>query len=239
MDINMKGCNIQAWFIDELMKEFGKLMKEFKPVFDNCKIKLKVRIIDSTVQLWEDEVSNINRLSKKKLMDAFNKYIIESSGSTMKAVFVGSFDKSGIYHLSYLGIHISSTALNGFILRHIDSIEDVLKMEKIAIRHELGHIMDFMSYEGMTADTLLPLRERIGKEKEEYYKMLANKIPTMEDTIAYYKLEEEANANNLACVDIDEFIRLNKLVAKDYPNLETDLKIEATYKEYKGDKNNE
>ena len=81
--------------------------------------------------------------------------------------------------------------------------------------------------------------EDIYLEKEEYYKMLANKIPTMEDTIAYYKLEEEANANNLACVDIDEFIRLNKLVAKDYPNLETDLKIEATYKEYKGDKNNE
>lgn len=239
MDINMKGCNIQAWFIDELMKEFDKLMEEFKPVFDNCKVKLKVRILNSTVQLWEEEVSHINRFSKKKLMEVFNRYIFESSGSTMKAVFVGSFDKNGIYHLSYLGIHISSAGLNDFILRHIDSIEDVLKMEKIGIRHELGHIMDFMSYEGMTADTLLPLRERIEKEKEEYFKMLANKIPTMEDTIAYYKLEEEANANTLACVDIDEFIRLNKLVAKDYPDLETDLKIEATYKEYKGDKNNE
>ena len=236
MDINMKGCNIQAWFINELMKEFGKLMKEFKPVFDNCKIKLKVRIIDSTVQLWEDEVSHINRFSKKKLMDAFNRYIIESSGSTMKAVFVGSFDKKGIYHLSYLGIHISSTGLNGFILRHIDSIEDVLKMEKIAIRHELGHIMDFMSYEGMTNTELIALRKRLEQEKQDYYKMMADKNPTLEDTLAYYKLEEEANANNLACVDIDEFIRLNKLVAKDYSNLETDLKIEATHKEYKGDK---
>jgi hypothetical protein len=109
-------------------------------------------------------------------------------------------------------------------------------MEKIAVRHELGHIMDFMSYEGMTNTELLALRKRIEQEKQDYYKGMADKNPTLEDTLAYYKLEEEANANNLACVDINEFIRLNNLVAKNYPDLETDLKIEATYKEYKGDK---
>ncbi len=239
MDINMKGCNIQVWFIGEIIKELDKLMIEFKPVFDNCKVKLKIRVVDSIVQLWEDGISHIDKLSKKRIMDAFNQFLIESRASTMKAVFEGSFDKKGIYHLSYLGIHFSSTGLNEFILRHIDSIEDVLKMEKIAVRHELGHIMDFMSYEGMTNTELLALRKRMEQEKQDYYKRMAGKSLTLEDTLAYYKLEEEANANNLACVDINEFIRLNNLVAKDYPNLETDLKIEATHKEYKGEKNNE
>ena len=107
---------------------------------------------------------------------------------------------------------------------------------KYSVRHEIGHMIDFMSYHGMDMDELKSLRKSYEDEKNEFYKEIMMNEPKLkqEFTLKYHQLQEEAVANLNAGIDISEYLKLDAISDSigSYSDLEITYDINITRKPF-------
>lgn len=242
--ITTKGWAFDGYIISEIIKEFMTLKHgEFKEAFDKCeKIighPVNIIITNNTFEFILDNESMITKPDTQMIdiIKRLNEY--ETSGlniAIFKTEFNGGDYGDHRFKLDDVSIKLNTDNLNRWIVREFDNIDNLIKDWKLSIRHEIGHMIDFMSYHGMDMDELQSLRKSYEDEKNEFYKEIMVNKPQLkqEFTLKYHQLQEEAIADLNAGIDISEYLKLDAISDSigSYGNLEITYDINITRKEY-------
>ena len=214
--ITTKGWSFDGYIISEIIKEFVTLKKgEFKEAFDKCeKIighPVTIVITNNTLEFILDNEFMINKTDTQmidiiKRLEEYEKAGLNNE--IFKTEFNGGDYGDHRFKLDNVSIKLNTDSLNKWIVREFDDIDNLIKGWKLSIRHEIGHMIDFMSYHGMDMDELKSLRKSYEDEKNEFYKEIMMNEPKLkqEFTLKYHQLQEEAVANLNAGIDISEYL---------------------------------
>lgn len=240
MKIEFEGLNFQGYIGKVILDEFNKCKKECEIQLIQSPCPVKLILFDEGDALWYKIKDMKDDLGKKKLYDLLSSY--RSDSSFCEAEFGGEEVKFGsgfIIKITSLFIRIYTDRLNDFIINHLDSLDIVIESIKLGVRHEFGHIIDFIHYHGMDTEKFLEIRERLEKEREEFYKSLSDgRILSIDDLERYHHLEEEATANANAGISKDEKIKYDLMLSKiNHTELKTTITITSTHEPIKEEEN--
>jgi hypothetical protein len=240
--ITTKGWAFDGYIISQIVKEFITLKKgEFKEAFDKCeKIighPINIIITNNILEFISDNEFMINKTYDQMTDIVKRLYEYEKSGLNVeifKTEFNGGDYGDHKFKLDNVSIRLNTDNLNKWIVREFDNIDNLIKEWKLSIRHEIGHMIDFMSYHGMDMDELESLRKSYEDEKNEFYKeIMVNKPQQKQEfTLKYHQLQEEAVADLNAGIDISEYLKLDAISDSigDYRDLEITYNINITRK---------
>ena len=220
--------NLRQYFFHEIIKkEFDRLVnEEFKLPFDACDVKPALYISDSKARLWNNEIEKAfddnEIIGKMKLRKLFIKDL-NAGSSLMSAHYYYKEDyRDGetYFKLTEIYIDVDYDKLSSTILSNLENLELVKEMVLIAIRHEVGHLIDYISHEGYPLKRFLELKRENEAAKEAYYDKYYEKdgcprkdISERERALHYYTdIPFEANANMMACVDVNRDIDIQELL---------------------------
>lgn len=232
--IEFERMNFQGYIGKVIVEEFNKCKKE-------CEIQLTQAPCLIKLVLWDEGDAMWNKIKdrrfepekiKKELHHLLSTY--RSKSSFCEAIFEGETVKSvgdEVIRITSLDIRIYTDRLNEYVIVHLDSLDTVIESIKLSIRHEFGHIIDFIRYHGMDVEKFLEIRNRLESEKKAFYKSLDNgSILSIDDLKRYHELEEEATANANVGISEDEKIKYDEILESiDHTKLKTTLTITSDH----------
>lgn len=216
--------------------------KEFKDVFDRIDFKPKKLISKTFYQCYNNTVGELPRgyVSKSSVRDKFLEHELDITHYPMMAGYNGRID-DGIFRLTDLRITINEDRFKSLIVDSFDTgMELLIEWIKISVRHEVGHLMDYISMNGISGGEYLELVHRRRKEKEAHIKkwdehMHADVITADDEgqrIREYYELETEATANVLANVDTKRMLEIDDAMGLHGNDFQVDLEINVKCKEF-------
>lgn len=215
IEIEFEGLNFQGYIGMIIADEFYTCKKKYKNQISYAPCPIKLVLCDEGERIWEIIKDMKDGFDKKELHKMLSTY--RSTSSFCEAVFHGKeieVDNISVIGITDLLIRIYTDRLNDFIINHLDSLDTVIESIKLSVRHEMGHIIDFIHYNGMESEKFIKLRERYEKERKEFYKSLADgKILSIDDLKRYHQLEEESIANSNADISEDEKLKYDKILS--------------------------
>jgi hypothetical protein len=238
--MEIKGFNFEGYIGKIIVDEFKKLRKEFDMYFTTSPCDVQLKFCTEERLIW-DKIKEIRgNLSREKIRELLIDFENVRYGQFFDATFNGDFIKSGcmgcVMKINQLTIRIHIDRVNDFIMNHLDNIDIVMGSIKIGLRHEFGHIIDFIRYQGMSEDEFRKECDRRNKEIEAWYESVKGKQWSYDDICRYHQLETEAVANRNTNVDVEELLELDtKLNELDHTKLKTTLTITSEYEPLKED----
>lgn len=234
MEIEYEGLNFQGYIGKVIVDEFNKCKNEFKDqlILSPCPIKLI--LCDEGVAMWDKIKDTLihPEFLRQELHLLLSTY--RSKSSFCEAAFEGETVKSSsgdVIKITSLTIRIYTDRLNEYIVVHLDSLDTVIESIKLSVRHEFGHILDFIRYNGMNVEKFLEMRDRLEGEKKAFYESLSTgSILSIDDLKRYQELEEEATANANVGISDDEKIKYDEILESiDHSKLKTTIAITSTH----------
>ena len=237
--MEIEGFNFEGYIGKIIVDEFYKLRKEFDSYFSDSPCDVELRFDTEEVLLW-NVIKNIRgHLSREKIRDILIDFENIRYGQYCDACFEGKFVKSKtgyVFKVNKLFIRIHVDRLNDFIINHLDNMDIAIENLKISLRHEFGHIIDFIGYHGMSKDELTKDGNRRNKEIEDWYESIKGKKRSLDDIRRYHQLEVEATANKNVDLDIEDIIKSEvECEALDHTKLKTTITITSEYEPLKED----
>lgn len=230
------GYTFDGYWIDFLVNTAMDLMKgEFKEFFDNIPDtvkghKVQFLLHDDLSMLTKDYLSKLDKFDADTISKAFNDYRHQCSTADAQAEFFGE-ERKGKFILTELRINFHYTNMCKTIMRTFDHVDVLKEFFTNVVRHELGHIMDFLSYHGRPIKEIVELRREYDEEKVEFYKSWEGKQFSKELSIKYNELGEEAIANINGNVDVNRMSEIEDIMSKLHPD--TDIVLDITRSEIK------
>jgi hypothetical protein len=217
--------------------------KEFKEVFDRIDFKPKQLISKTFYQCYNKTVGELPRgyVSKMSVRDKFLEHELDITHYPLMAGYNGYIDEDNKFRLTALRISVNEDRFKSMIVDSLDTgMELFIEWIKVSVRHEVGHLMDYISMNGMNGDEYLELVHRRRKEKEDHNKKWDEHMHTDEITSEgesqrlreYFELEVEATANILANVDTKRMLEIDDAMAYHGNEFQTDLEINVKCKEF-------
>ena len=230
------GTTFDGYWINYIVEETKRLMHgEFKEHFDNLPDTLENKrlmfcMTDDLLMFCKDKVINLEKVDSNTVADAYSSFKQVNSNAIFRAEFFANYDND-IVNLTYIGLTINVSTLNMFIVREFERIDLMKEFLSLTIRHELGHIIDFLSYHGKPIDEVLKIRRRYEEEKEEFYKSWEGQPFSKELSLKYQELEEEAVANTNGNVDVKRSHEVEQLMAATHKDCSIILNIDMEVKD--------
>lgn len=241
MKIEFEGSNFQGYIGKVIVDEFNKCKKECEIQLTQSPCPIKLVLCDEGTAVW-NEIKDTLRQKMYYPPDPEKMYqklhlllsTYRSKSSFCDATFEGEATESisgDVIKITSLTIRIYTDRLNEYIVVHLDSLDTVIESIKLSIRHEFGHILDFIRYHGMDVEKFLEMRDRFESEKKAFYESLDNgSISSIDDLKRYHELEEEATANANVGITDDEKIKYDEMLASiDHTKLKTTITITSTH----------
>lgn len=217
---------------------------EFKEIFDRISVKPKSVLQNTYYEAYNRNIADIPRgyLSKSKIRENFVRFKNNFVEHPMMASYQAE-NIDGVLRIRELKVIINDDKFKTIIIDCMDVGLDVLiEWIKISIRHEVGHLIEYVSFDGMSIDEYLEMRDRRNKAREDHYQKwenVTNHTSESEDScmLEYYQLEGEAAANVNACISTDELIALDNKMALYGKDYEVEIEINTKYTLFDDDGN--
>lgn len=230
MKIEFEGTNFEGCIGKVILDEFHKCKKEFKDQLSMAPCDIKLSLISDFLRPWNDDIRYMKgHLSRERL----HKYFKEESERIcpmFQTDFGGYRDKkNNVMIIDTLKILIYEDRLNHFIVSNLDNINIVIKIIQQGIRHEMGHIIDFIRYHKMDFDKYRAERDIREEARIRYYEELPDE-GSIDDLRKYYELEEEAVANANVGISLEDKLKYDIMLSKiDYTKSRTTITITSTH----------
>ena len=168
-------------------------------------------------------------LSRKRLHEYF-KEESERICPMFQTDFSGYRDKkNNVMIVDALRILVYEDRLNDFIVSNLDNLDIVIKIIQQGIRHEVGHIIDFIRYHNMEWNKYKAERDMREEARAKYYKELQNER-SVDDLRKYYELEEEVAANANVGISLEDKLKYDIMLSKiDHTKLKTLITITSVH----------
>lgn len=251
MEVKMK-INYDKDFIHEMEKIFSdeihKIIDEHPEVFtDETKKKFRLFAF-SDVFLYSIDL--FDRPSKTKygvnqIKSSVFKYMNRWSDVTCKSTMTYYTD-DGTIDISRLMVFLNTDCLAKDIINNMFRLDALVEALKIDARHEIGHIMDYVTFQGMSVEKYNEIAmndEKACKEHFKWRETLLNENPLWNKshvsrnkimrqlTANYYKLPAEWRADTLAGIDRRAYLDM-------WYNDTINCEVEVPYKYTVGSENN-
>lgn len=235
--MKIEGLNFEGYIAKIIVDEFRKLRKEFDSWFSDSPCDVELKFCTEEVLLW-NVIKNIRgQLSREKIREILIDFENIRYGQYCTASFelkVVNSEKGFVMKLEKMSIDIHTDRLNDLIMNNLDNFDLVIENIKFSIRHEFGHILEFITYHGMSEDEFTAMKNRRNKELDEWYASVDGRARTIDDIRRYCGLEEESAANMLADVDVKAKLKNEEMLNKlDHTKLKTTLTITSEYEPLK------
>lgn len=239
MRYKLRNQTLAGYFENMLNDEFSKLKKEFKDVLDMAPVKPYIALQrNSTINLWNRHLIGIfdddDKVTFKTLLNEFQRYNADDVDVSMWATYKTSVEK-GIVHITGLSIDLNLEVLRGDIVYNIEMLDVVEENYILSMRHEVGHIMDYiLNFNNRPVEEVKAHIRQYKEDKERYYQkfyeedMSARKKEySDEERMRYYytKLEGERTANELSNANVDRMIEIEEQLAYHGNDFEVDFEI--------------
>ena len=237
--MEIDGFNFEGYIAKIIVDEFQKLRKEFEPWFWDSPCDVELKFCTEEVLLWNVFKHIRGKLSREKIRDILIDFENVRYGQYCHAWIEIKPVKSGmgsVIKLEKMSIEIHTDRLNDLIINHLDNLDLVIENIKLSIRHEFGHILEYITYHGMPENNFTAMEDRRNKELDEWYASVDGRERTMDDIRRYHGLEAESAANMLADVDVKAKLKNEEMMGKlDHTKLKTTLTITSEYEPLKED----
>lgn len=237
--MEIEGFNFEGYIAKIIVDEFQKLRKEFDTWFSDSPCDVELKLCTEEVLLWNVFKNIRGKLSREKIREILIDFENIRYGQYCYAPFefksVNS-EKGPVMKLEKMSIEIHTDRLNDLIINHLDNLDLVIENIKFSMRHEFGHILEYITYHGMSENEFIAMENRRNKELDEWYASVKGKERTMDDIRRYHGLESEGAANMLADVDVEAKLKNEEMMGKlDHTKLKTTLTITSEYEPLKED----
>lgn len=237
MEIN--GFNFEGYIAKIIVDEFQKLRKEFDTWFSDSPCDVKLKFCTEEVLLWNVFKNIRGKLSREKIREILIDFENIRYGQYCHAPFefkTVNSEKGPVMKLEKMSIEIHTDRLNDLIINHLDNLNLVIENIKFSLRHEFGHILEYITCHGMSENKFIAMENRRNKELDEWYASVEGRERTMDDIRRYYGLEAESIANKLADVDIEAKLKSEEQLEElDHTKLKTTITITSEYEPLKED----
>lgn len=234
---NKYPTNLVGYFVGYIKGTFEYLIKnEFKHEFaklpKDCKIGFKPVL--SGLYMMKESTKNI---SGSITPDVLNKIIADNIRWELSTVMMTDWvfnvkNDSDILNLTNLRLVVNLYHLRQNILLYITDLDSLKSYLRIVVRHEIGHMIEIISFNGISESKYNSIFDQYTHEHDEFNK----KNVTDNYNEEYHKLPQEHLADMLGGVDIDELLKLCKHL-DELPEMYKDMDIEINLVD-KGDNNN-
>lgn len=211
--LKCEGCSFDGMILNEIAKEFKLLRSEYKDIFDKVKQingeELKIKQTNRLISFFIRNMIDPNKAyTRDEICEmASDVSSRESSGATFMAVYNGYCTPENKIKITEIILFMDMDDFNQYVIRELDDVDILIKEFKLALRHEIGHIIDFISYDGMDADEYEHMNEiNINAEKEFFENLKTNPITNRKDhDTLWHRLPREAIADRNAGITIKDF----------------------------------
>ncbi len=191
---------------DEIYKVFSSypdiFTEKYKDIFS-------VSFTNTTILFVEDELfpSERKTFSRKFIVNMYNDSAYERNSTPMIAHMYGNVDKKKNLKISKLLIRVNTDILVEEALSNMWDIDNWIEIFlKQEARHEAGHIIDYISYDGKKDSLFIKNDKKNKKEKEawrEWWKATVGDPPrTLTDDEERLRLEKYFNIPNESIADM-------------------------------------
>lgn len=215
--------------------------KEFKEIFDKIDVKPELICRNSFIACY-DMFSDIPRghfsksIIRNKFLDNTNYIIIYPMVST----FDGHVTNDDTIKIDQLHVVINEDVFRRVILDSFNSGIDILiDWIKMSVRHEIGHLIDYISFEGMNINDYTMMSTRRDEEMDAHNKKWDKYIredeyhnKEEERLMEYYTLEKEAVANTCVGLTASDLVGIDRKLSGVFCPYQITLNVEVDRKEF-------
>ena len=195
------------------------IFKTYKTRFDDFNGNISIRMERSSSKIFNDNFSMMKgHITHKYVKNVFDNF--ERLNNSMFAATYNGYSKDGCVIISKLSIVIYIDFINRFLLVNINAFDAVMRMIDISIRHEVGHLIDFMSFNGMTEEEYKKDNQRNTEELEMFNEYLLSLDNEEEDPDTFYRMyyetiNRERRANENVGLTWKDFCETDKQIRND------------------------
>lgn len=214
--VKLENClDLDNYFRNVIQDEMTNLLQgEFKAVFENVEHPISLVYEGSSFLLWNRLRYLKGEITRDMIFDEIYKYQFDEYTRPMCADVRFQRDDNGCFRLKRLRIGVSVPCLHAEIVKKI-KCPDILKRQlQLIIRHELGHLMDYLRWEGQLWDEFKEYRQKSREELDKYYDWMEehreNKkvVDEVERTKRYHSIPMESMADQLGNVSVNDILNL-------------------------------
>lgn len=236
MIIEFKNCGFHGYIDQLLMNEINKCREEHMEIFSKAPCPLELRTSMDVWDLWEYYVEPQVVLTKKQLHEDFCNYLLENRSAPFHSMHDGHKGDDNKLHITKLSINLNLDSLNELIVENIDNLDAVIENIKLLVRHEMGHIIDYIGFHLMDYDKFLDEMKYRSEELGEFFSSIDGSCK-LDNIYRYYQMPGELSANNNVGISLDEMVESNRKLAINHKTLKTTLTIDAKHEPSEEDKN--
>lgn len=222
--------DLSHYFVGMIVGKAKKLMDTtYKHCFENTDVGVDFTLETNVVTLFNDRFADHKgHITRKYVLDQFNTF--ESIGAPLMSAkwYANRCDnKIKITNLEF-SIYIDN--LNHLILKHISNLDVLIEMLDLNVKHEVGHLIDYISWDGTSFDDVI---ERMTKNKQELKKFddFCLSADTDDENFdeLFYKMyyagiEMEATANANVGLTYEDFRDVSKRLSDSSHTVIIDIK---------------
>jgi hypothetical protein len=239
MRYKLKNSTLVGYFVNMLTDEYAKLKNEFKDIFEVAPVEPRLSMQPNSVtHLWNRRIISAfggeDEITFKKLLNEFQRYNNDDVDVSMWANYKTDLE-NGIVKTTDLSIDINFEVLRADIVYNLEMLELVEENYRLSLRHEVGHIMDYiLNFNGRPADEVRDIIKKYKDDKEKYYQKFYEKDMSgrkkeysEEERMRYYytEIEGERTANELSNANVDRMIEIEGLLAYHGNDFEVDFEV--------------
>ena len=231
-----KNQTLAGYILNEIGEYANDLMSnEFRDVFKETPINIYMS--NSLADFRFKELSVKGRLNKKHLLKAVDEISQRNDGVSMMA-FHAMDNVDGKAQLVYAWIRLMSENIYYEILVNLENIDLTIEYLKMSMRHEIGHIIDFLKMDGIPFEEYDRITDTDSKEMEKFYDKWGynthnlTKEQAHQRTRDYYACPSEARANKNVNFDLDKYIDIMDGLSYDKKDFQIDMTIKSKVKTF-------
>lgn len=225
MKIELTGESFLDWLYDLLKSECVNKLNEYKNLIPPDVPNVDIIPIDASDKFISD-IESINGTIDERL-DYFKK-LNSCSLTYMQAGFEGHKNDDNMFILDTLTIRINLNDVTFGVVEKMCEFEHFIDTLKMCCHHEVGHILDFISYHNKPYDEFV---NKLRCDKEERIEFYNNGYEDDEYDMEYDKIDFERTANLYGGVDSLKINEVNKIIRDKIKNNKTTIvEINTTVK---------
>lgn len=213
-------CNDLEYYVIHMAKMRIKelITKTYKNHFDDFKGNISIRTERCSVKIFNDNFSMMKgHITRKYIKNVFENFE-KLNCSMFAATYNGCFKDDHIV-ISDLSIVIYTDYIDRVLLININSFDAVMRMIDISIRHEVGHLLDFMSFNGITEEEYDKENQCDTEETEKFNEFLLS-LDDESDPEVFYRMyydtiDRERRANENVGLTWKDFYEIDKELRND------------------------
>ena len=223
-----KNENLYSWIYRTLTEYFEYLTKDiFKDKlkgYDVTLVKtntyLRYERDDRIDKVYSEPIKNIMHDKAKRILEC------EKSIHTMDNL-VHWYEEDGLMKIKSFEIFIDEDGVNKFILLHIDNMSDAMKLLKLIMLHEIGHIIDNTDRNGISRDEYDRAKQENISLHNDHNERTIGCVDTRESWLEYFSIPYEKHANEKVGINTYELCDLYFKLRHENKEYQTNLKIKS------------